>query len=130
MISRGGLLACIAIVVIGCSSGSPDALVGEYGVQPNGPAEIKVSKVEGKYLVSLRQGGGWSEAAEVPLCDDRHYSDLFGSEWKSVHPVGLCATSAPFAIFKVRKGARARGRTFQTGYFMVSVIGGGDAHRL
>jgi len=126
---RGGLLTCIVMVVVGCGSGSPDALVGEYAIQANGPPEIKVTKVGGKYLVSLRQDGDWSAAEEVPPCDDRHYADLFGSDWKGVQPVGLCATSGPFAIFKVTRGARARGRTFQTGYFMV-LMGGLEIHRL
>jgi hypothetical protein len=120
----------MAIAVIGCGSGSPDTLVGEYAIQAKGPPEVKVTKVGDKYLVSLRLGREWSQVKDVPPCDDKDYADFFGSDWKDIQPVGLCPTSGAFVIFKVKRGARVGGRTHQTGYFFVYMGGVVDIHRL
>jgi hypothetical protein len=127
---RGGLVACIAIVVACCGSGSPDALVGEYAIQANGPPEVKVTKMKGRYLVSIRQGREWIPFKDVSPCDDKDYADFFGSDWKDIQPVGLCPTSGAFVIFKVKRGARVGGRTHQTGYFFVYMGGVVDIYRL
>ena len=110
---RAGLLGCVSLAIIGCSSGSPESLVGEYALRANGVAEVRVTKYGNKYTASVRRGGGWSNAEEVLPCGDKHYARLFGPDWKSIQPVGLCARSGPFAIFKVKKGSRFRRRTLR-----------------
>jgi len=82
------LLICgVLFGLAGCSS-APDVLVGEYALRENGPAEVKVSKEGGRYLLSLRDGRSWSTPGEMIPCEDKDYMALFGSDWKMIEPVG------------------------------------------
>jgi hypothetical protein len=131
----GSLL--LVATLTACSS-EYDWLVAEYTVQPDAPALVKVTKSGNNYLASIRLGPDWSAPLRLKPCGDADYAHQFGSGWKDVQPVGLCARrdekeAYPFGIFKVQQGARARQHRFRTGYFVEfggAGHGSGDLFRL
>ena len=128
---RSGLAVVflLAIFPASCTARSVDALVGEYALKPEGRAEVKISRDGDQFVASVRQGSGWSRPESLVVCTEADYAQLFGPEWKQIEPFGLRATNGPFGIFRVKKGATAHGRTFETGYFLFA-LGGGDVYKL
>lgn len=128
-VSSLAVVFLLAIFSASCTARSVDALVGEYALKPEGPAEVKISRNGDQFVASVRQGSGWSRPESLVVCTEADYAQLFGPGWKQIEPVGLRATNGPFGIFRVKKGATAQGRTFKTGYFMFA-LGGGDVYKL
>lgn len=125
------LLAVVLACLPACSSGSASSLVGEYSTTDGGQAEFRITRVRGESFASVLKGGdAWTNPEKLVECSEKDYEDLFGTNWRDLKVRGLRASTGSFGIFRVQKGAVGRDHTFQTGYFMVFILGGADVYRL
>lgn len=104
-----------------------DDLVGEYAFKEGGRAEIRITKDNGSYFVSVGKNEKWERPEQLENVTDKDFIELFGQNWKSYVKAGLHKDM--FGIFKVEKGFKNNNHTFTTGYF-VMFIGGGDVYKL
>jgi hypothetical protein len=111
-----------------------DDLVGEFAIEQNGTAELKVTKQNGDYFIQLFEKGNWSNPEKLGNVNDSDFEELFGVNWRDNIEAGLNAEA--FFIFKVKKGSKVKGlydkneyHTFSTGYFFYFLISG-DIYKL
>ncbi len=104
-----------------------DDLVGEFAIEPNGKAELKVTKNSENYYVQINESGNWSEPEQLENVKDSNFQQLFGDNWNEFVEAGLNKDS--FGIFKVKKGYKYQDHTFKTGYFMFFLMAG-DIYKL
>jgi len=113
-----------------CSANSR-SLVGEYATSDGGGAELRISNSGAQSFASVRGlANAWTAPEKMVECTDKDYEDLFGANWRDLEVRGLRASNGSFALFAVRKGASSEGRTFKTGYLLVSLFGKRDMYRL
>ena len=98
-----------------------------YAFKEGGQAEIRITKENDSYFVSVGKNEKWERPERLDNVSDKDFIDLFGQNWKSYVKAGLHKDI--FGIFKVEKGYTYSNHTFKTGYF-VMFIGGGDVYKL
>jgi hypothetical protein len=113
--------------ILSIISDPKDDLVGEYAFKEGGQAEIRITKENDSYFVSVGKNEKWERPEQLDNVSDKDFIDLFGQNWKSYVKAGLHKDI--FGIFKVEKGYTYSNHTFKTGYF-VMFIGGGDVYKL
>lgn len=128
-IGATGLSGVLILLFSSCSGSGPDSLIGEYALESGGRAEVKISKSGDHLVVTVREGDSWARPAALVVCKEQDYTELFGSSWRQIEPMGLRAIDSPFGIFRVKKGATVNGHTFKTGYFLF-FLSVGDIYKL
>lgn len=113
--------------ILNIISDPKDDLIGEYALKEGGQAEIRITKENDSYFVSIGKNGKWERPEQLDNVSDKDFIDLFGQGWKSYVKAGL--HKGMFGIFKVQKGYVYNNHTFKTGYFMM-FAGGGDVYKL
>ncbi len=122
------LLLCVNVYAQNLNTNNlKDDLIGEFAIEPNGKAELKITKNNGNYYGQIMEGGNWSNPDKLNNTSIKDLEYLFGKNWKSFVEVGL--SKDLFGVFKIKKGAKAQGRTFATGYFLSYLISG-DIYKL
>lgn len=109
------------------TSNLKDDLIGEFAIEPNGKAELKITKNNGIYYGQIMEGGNWSNPDVLNDTNSTDLEYLFGKDWRNFVEVGL--SKDLFGVFKLKKGSKAQGRTFSTGYFLSYLISG-DIYKL
>lgn len=104
-----------------------DDLIGDFAIKEGGRAEIKITKENGNYFVSIQQVGKWTKPEQLIDVKDKDFELLFGENWKSYVKAGIHKDA--FGIFKVEKDYQFKNHIFKTGYF-VMLLGGSDIYKL
>ena len=117
-------------VTASCVGSGVGSLVGEYATEEGGRPEVRITKEQDQYLVSIWEDGDWSRPGVLRPSAETDYEELFGSTWEEIKPVGLQLQEGGLAMFKVEPGSTAQRHTFTTGYFFFFLLGGTDVHKL
>jgi hypothetical protein len=99
---RALAIASLALLSTLTSCARANDFVGRYSSKPDGKPELEITQKDGKFFVSIEEGGRWNASEQLSPVPVKDIQELFGQDAQIVQEsLGRDA----FAIFRVKKGA-------------------------
>lgn len=123
---------CILILILAffCSCTTiGDPLVGEFSPEKNGSAIFKITKKDSQYFIVMKSDKSWSQPEKLQTLSEKDLTGIFGQKYRDFVVSGVGGGEG-FMILHVKRGATLGGTTFESDYFLLSLLARGSLYKV